>query len=303
MLKNLIQKGFAAFIGKTVLIMTQLPLDLEQLLREKDYSGVWTLFLSKLPTVIAGIAILVIGFWLANLLGKLTVRAMRAKGVDQSVHGFIRTIMVLLLKFIVILTAMSKFGININSFIAAVGAAGVTAGLGLQESVSQFASGITILINKPFKSGDFIELENVSGKVLEIRLMYTTLVTLDNKRVIVPNSHITTSNLVNYNAESHRRIDLVYSVSYDTDIALAKDVLTRVVSDFDLVLKDPAPLIAVKEHGASAVMLTCYVWCNSNDYWDVYFQMQERVKIAFDQNGISIPFDQLDVHIRPDLKP
>lgn len=282
--------------------MTQIPLDLETLLREKDYEGIWVLFLSKLPTIAGAIAIFVIGFLIAELLGKITVKALRAKGVDQSIHGFVKTILVLGLKFIVILTALSKFGININSFIAALGAAGVAAGLGLQESVSQFASGISILINKPFKSGDFIELENVSGKVVEIRLMHTTLVTLDNKRVIVPNSHITNSNLVNYNAERNRRIDLEYSISYDTDIAAAKKVLAEVCDAYDLVLKDPAPLIGVKAHSNSAVMMACYVWCNSGNYWDVFFEMQERVKIAFDQNNIPIPFDQLDVHLHPNLK-
>lgn len=277
--------------------MNFIKLNLETLIREKDYEGIKALIISKLPLVVAAFFIIAIGFWISNLIGKATVRGLRAKGVDSSVHTFIKTILVLILKIIVIMTALSAIGININSFIAALGATGIAAGLGLQESVSQFASGITILINKPFKSGDYIELENVSGKVLEIRLMYTTLVTLDNKRVIVPNSHITSSNLINYNAESRRRIDLVFSISYDSDIAKAKDVLAKVAESYELILKNPEPTIAVKEHGPSSINVACYVWCKSSDYWDVLYFMQEQVKLAFDKNGIEIPFDQIDVHI------
>lgn len=277
--------------------MKIIPLDLESLIRAKDYDGIKALILSKLPLVIAAAMIVAAGFWLANLIGRLIVKALRAKGVDPSIHNFIRTIVTLLLKLAILLSALSAIGININSFIAALGAAGVAAGLGLQESVSQFASGILILINKPFRSGDYIELENVSGKVLEIKLMYTTLVTLDNKRVIVPNSHITTSNLINYNAEPRRRIDLVFSISYKSDIALAKKVLAEVADSTDLALKDPLPVIAVKEQGKSSVNLTCYVWCRGTDYWDLLYYMQEKVKLAFDEAGVEIPYDQLDIHI------
>lgn len=277
--------------------MQIIPLSLEALIRERDYDGIWALFLSKLPTFVAAAAIIVVGFWLANLIGKLAVRAMRAKGVDQSVHGFIKTILTLLLKFVAVLSALSTLGININSLIAAVGAAGVTAGLGLQGSVSQFASGITILINKPFKSGDYIELENINGKVLEIKLMYTVLVTLDNKRVIVPNSHITSGNLINYNAENRRRLDLVFSVSYNADLAQAKSVLADVVAENERILKEPAPIIAVKEHASSSINIACLIWCDSGDYWDVYYYMQEQVKLAFDRERVEIPFEQLDIHI------
>ncbi len=277
--------------------MKMIPLDLETLIREKDIDGLKALLLSKLPIIAAAAAMLIFGFWIANLIGRLVVKGLRAKGVDPSIHNFIRTIITLVLKLGILLSALSAIGINVNTFIAALSAAGVAAGLGLQESVSQFASGILILINKPFRSGDFIELENVSGKVLEIKFMYTTLITLDNKRVIVPNSHITTSNLINYNAEPRRRIDLVYAISYKADIALAKAVLAQVADNTELVLKDPAPVIAVKEHGASSVNLACYVWCNGSDYWDLLYYMQEKVKLAFDEAGVEIPYEQLDVHI------
>ena len=130
--------------------------------------------------------------------------------------------------------------------------------------------------------------------------MYTTLLTLDNKHVIVPNSHITSNNLINYTAENKRRLDLVYSISYNTDISKAKQVLSQVVEKYDLILKNPEPIIAVKEHASNSINIACYVWCNSADYWDVFYYMQEQVKIAFDSNGVSIPFEQLDLHISND---
>ena len=277
--------------------MNILPLTLAELIQQRDFGGIWALIISKIPILFACAVIIIAGFFISNLIGKLAVKAMTVRGVDPSIHSFIKTIITLILKFSVILSALSTLGININSFIAALGAAGVTAGIGLQTSIGQFASGIEILINKPFKSGDYIELENISGKVLEIKLMYTVLITLDNKRVIVPNSHITSNNLINYNAESRRRLDLVYSVSYSADIAKAKQVLLQVAMQNDLVLKEPQPIIAVKEHSASSINIACLIWCNSSDYWEVFYYMQEAVKLAFDEAGVPIPFEQLDVHI------
>lgn len=274
-----------------------LPLNLADLIAARDYDSIWALIVSKIPIIGAALLIIIIGFLVSNLLGKLAVKAMEARGVDSSIHSFIKTIITMLLKFAVLLSAFSTLGVNINSFIAAIGAAGVTAGIGLQSSISQFASGVEILINKPFKSGDYIELENVSGKVLEIKLMYTILITLDNKRVIVPNSHITSNNIINYTSENRRRLDLVYGISYSADIEKAKQVLSQVTKSNDLILQEPAPIIAVKEHAASSIKIACLIWCSSNDYWDVFYYMQESVKLAFDREGIVFPFDQIDVHI------
>lgn len=277
--------------------MEAYPLDLAALIQERDIDGIIALIIAKIPIIVSAIAILVIGFILSNLIGKLAVKAMQAKGVDPSIHSFIKTCITLLLKLAVILSALSTLGVSISSFLAAIGAAGVTAGLGLQSSVSQIASGIQILINHPFKSGDFVDLGSVSGKVHEIKLMYTVFITVDNKQVIVPNSTITTSNIINYNAENRRRLDLVYSVSYDQDIEKAKQVIADVVRRNQHILSDPEPVIGVKEHAASSINIACLVWVDSNDYWDAFYYMQEQVKLAFDKNGISIPYNQLDIHI------
>lgn len=278
----------------------QLPLaeqSLVELIKSRNYDGILSLILQKAPSVIAAVLIVVIGFIVSNLIGKLVVKAMRAKGVDSSIHSFIKTVITLLLKFVVILSAFSTLGIDVNSFITALGAAGITAGIGLQASISQIASGVQILANHPFKSGDYIDVGTVSGKVQEIKIMYTVLITVDNKRVIIPNSYITSNNIINYNAEDRRRLDLVFSISYDADISKAREVIKEVIDRNNLIFTDPEPIIAVKEHAASSVNLACLIWCSSNEYWNVFYYMQEAVKVAFDENKISIPYGQLDIHI------
>ncbi len=277
-----------------------LSASLAELLNKRDFEGILNLIISKAPSFLGAALIILIGFLISKLIGNLTVKGMQAKGIDPSVHSFIKTMVMLVINLVFVLSALSTVNIDVNSFITALGAAGITAGLGLQSSISQFASGIQILANHPFKSGDYIDIGTISGKVQEIKMMYTVLVTLDNKRVIVPNSTITNSNIINYNAESRRRLDLVFSISYDADITTAKEVLLDIIKANNLILTDPEPLIAVKEHAASSVNLTCLVWCNSNDYWDIYYYMQETVKKAFDKHKISIPYNQLDVHITKD---
>ncbi len=271
--------------------------NLIELLKSGDYDEVLSKILEKAPSVIAAIVIVVAGFIVSKLIGKLVVKAMSAKGVDPSIHSFIRTVIMLILNFVFILSALSTVGIDVNSFITALGAAGITAGIGLQASISQIASGVQILVNHPFKSGDYIDVGTVSGKVHEIKIMYTVLITVDNKRVIIPNSYITSNNIINYNAEDRRRLDLVFSVSYDADIEKAREVIKQVIAKNDLILTNPEPLIAVKEHAASSINLACLIWCSSNDYWDVFYYMQEAVKVAFDNSSISIPYGQLDIHI------
>ncbi|MCM1545365.1 MAG: mechanosensitive ion channel family protein, partial [Ruminococcus sp.] len=200
------------------------------------------------------------------------------------------------IKFTFILFALSMF-FNINSFLAAIGAAGITAGIGLQDFVAQFASGIQILMTHPFKAGDYIEVENVGGFVAEIRFMNTVITTVDNKRIVVPNSHLTKNRIVNFSAEETRRVDLTYYIGYNDDIEKAKSVIIEVASANQFVLSDPEPVVYVNSHGESSIELTARIWCKGENYWPVYFAMQEEVKLAFDRNGIHIPFNQLDIHI------
>ena len=260
---------------------------------ELDIIGTIT---GKLPTIIIAVALVLIGILISRLVTKIAVKAMKAKGVDPSVYNFIRRILSVFIKSIFILSALSMF-INISSVVAAIGAAGLTAGLGLQDSVSQFASGIQLLINRPFKTGDFVEVNGVAGNVVDVRFMQTVITTPDNKRITIPNSHITTNHIINYSTESTRRVDLIFTISYSDDISHAKRIIANIAANNPQVLESPVPEVYVNSHQASGIELVAKLWCKSKDYWNVYYTMQEDVKLAFDNNSVCIPFNQLDVHI------
>lgn len=252
--------------------------------------------IEKIPTIVIAVIFFIIGFTVAKFAGKLVVKALRKKRVDPSVYNFIRRIVTVSIKLFVVMTVASMF-FDLSGFIAAIGGAGLAAGLGLQASVSQFASGLQILINHPFKTGDFVEVNGVSGSVSDIGFMNTVITTVDNKRIIIPNAHITSNHIINYSAENKRLVNLNFGISYSDDIAKAKQVILDMVAKEDIILKDPEPKVFVNSHESSHIQLVAKVWCNTDDYWDTYFMMQEKVKLAFDANGISIPFNQLDVHI------
>ncbi len=267
---------------------------------EKTWASFIDKFLDFLPSLVTGILILMIGFWLCRLIVKIFMKMLIRKKVDESVHTFLKTIVDLGLKTIIILTVLSTIGINVNSIVAAFGAAGLAAGIGFKDSIAQLASGMQILVTKPFKKGDFIELENISGNVDEIQIMNTTLHTVDNKTIIIPNSHFTTNYIINYYSENSRRVDLTFQISYSDDIVLAKQILLKLAEESPLVLQEPKPIIGVKEHGVSGIYLDDKIWCKSDDYWDLYYDMQEKVKIAFEESNISIPYNQMDIHIVSD---
>ena len=253
--------------------------------------------LNALPRIAGAVIIVIFGFFISKFAGKLLIKIMKRQGVDESVHHFLKSMLVVSLRIIFVVFAMSFLGININSFVTALGAAGITAGLGLQGLISQFASGIEIMFNKPFKAGDFIELETVSGKVEEIHFMNTTLLTADNKKVIIPNSHITSNNLINYTTQKLRRIDFKFTISYNDDIDTAKQAIKKADKDCPFTVDEPQPRIAVSGHGESSIIIDALLWCKNEDYWSANYDIYERVKKEFDKTGIHIPFNQLDVHI------
>ena len=259
-----------------------------------------TKILDSLPKIIGAIVVIIIGFFISKFAGKIVLKIMQKNNVDESVHHFLEKMLVVSLRIVFVVFALSVLGVDVNSFVAALGAAGITAGLGLQSLISQFASGIEIMFNKPFKSGDFIELESVSGTVEQIHFMNTTLLTPDNRRVIVPNSHITTNNLINYTAQHKRRIDLKFSIGYGDDMTLAKQIVAKVNEECPYTIEDENTRIAISNHGESSITVTALLWCESPNYWNAYYDIQERVKLEFDKAGIHIPYNQLDVHVIKD---
>ncbi|MCI9274005.1 MAG: mechanosensitive ion channel [Clostridiales bacterium] len=249
------------------------------------------------PNLIAAILILVIGWWLSSLLSKSLRKAMHRGKLDAGIISFVYSVTKNTLRVIVLISTAAKLGINVTSIIAAIGAAGVTIGLALKDSLANVASGALIIINKPFHVGDYLEIEGLQGTVTKIEMLNTTLNTFDNKSIVIPNSRITSNNIVNFTAQQTRRLDLSYGVSYDADLTQVKTLLNDLVRNNALALPDPAPVIAVGEHKDSSVQIVVKIWCEREHYWDLYYQMQESVKRTFDQHHIVIPFHQMDVHV------
>ena len=248
------------------------------------------------------LAIVFIGKLVANMVRQAAVKIMRHKGMDDAIISFISSLLYGMLFFIVIVAAISHLGFNTTSLVAIVGAAGLAIGLALQGSLSNFASGVLLIVFKPFKSGDFIEVSGVSGIVEKILIFSTQLRTGDNKTVIIPNGAITSGTITNYSTKPTRRIDLIIGVSYDADLAKTKALLLKLVSADQRVLKDQAITVGVSELADSSVNFVVRPWVKSSDYWPTYFDLLEKIKTELDREGIEIPFPQLSVHMNKEEK-
>lgn len=247
--------------------------------------------------IFIALLIFVIGKWVARKLGDATKKLMVIRAVDTALVNFTSSLVYYALLIFVVIAALGQVGIQTASFVAIVAAAGLAIGLAMQGSLSNFAAGVLIILFKPFKIGDFVEMAGTSGVVVNIMIFTTELKTGDNKKVIVPNSSILGGVITNYSANDTRRVDLVMGIGYNDDIDKARQVLEELINADERILKDPAPLIAVSELADSSVNFVVRPWVNSADYWGVYFGLTEAVKKRFDQEGISIPYPQQDVHL------
>lgn len=248
--------------------------------------------------IIAAIVILVIGRIVVGFLSRMVERGMNKAHVDPSLTSFVKNLTYVALLAFVVLMVLARLGVQTTSFIAVLGAAGLAIGLALQGSLANFAAGVLMLIFRPFKAGDYVEIAGTTGTVQEIQIFNTILHTPDNRRVIVPNASVTGGNITNYSSNPTRRIDMVVGVSYEDDIKKAKEILENVVTSDIRVLKDPAPTIAVMELGESSVDFVVRPWVNAADYWPTRFALTERIKLELDRNDITIPYPQRDVHIK-----
>ena len=251
------------------------------------------------PSVLAAIAVLLIGLWVIKLFVKAVKRAMDRSKLEISLQKFLSSLVKILLQVLLWISVASMLGIATTSFIAILGAAGLAVGLALQGSLANFAGGLLILFFKPFKVGDVIDAQGYLGVVREIQVFNTIILTLDNKKVIIPNSNLSNGCVENVFSEPTRRVDLTFGISYNDDILFAKEVLRKVITSDERILTDAdhAHEIYVAEHGDSSVNLLVRVWVNTEDYWPVHFHLMEQVKLSFDKEGISIPFPQRDVHL------
>ncbi|MFC1630514.1 mechanosensitive ion channel family protein [Pseudomonadota bacterium] len=246
---------------------------------------------------LAAIAIFIIGKMIANWLRKLVIRVMKKADIDEIIIGFTSSIAYIGMLAFVVVAALGQLGIQTTSFIAILGAAGLAIGLALQGSLANFAAGFLMIIFRPFKVGDFVEAAGVSGSVQAIHIFTTTLITPDNKTIIVPNGKIGNDNIINYSAQATRRVDLTVGVSYDADLKEVRAILEDIVSKDARILADPAHQIAVAELADNSVNFIMRVWVESADYWGVFFDATETVKLRLDEAGIGIPYPQRDVHL------
>lgn len=247
-----------------------------------------------------GVALIIffIGQLIARLISGVISKLLAHTKLDKILVDFLSSVVRALLLVVVIVAALDQLGVNTNSLIAMLGAAGLAIGLALQSSLQNFAAGFMLLIFRPFKAGDFVETAGTSGIIESIGIFSTKLYTGDNKEVIIPNGSIYSSNIINYSSRKTRRIDMIFGVSYNDDIRLAKEIILRVITEEERVLKDPAPEVAVGELAASSVNFVVRPWVNADDYWSVKFALNEKIKLAFDANGITIPFPQTDIHVK-----
>lgn len=246
--------------------------------------------------LIGALILLIIGFKVAGIITKKASSSRAFAKIEVSTRGILVNVLGILIKVIIGITALAIIGVPMTSMIAVIGSCGLAVGLALQGSLSNIASGFIILMLKPFTAGDFITSGDIAGTVEEISIFHTKLLTLDNRRIIVPNSAISNSTITNVSALKERRVDLTFTAAYQNDIDTVEKVLRDVCDSHALVFKDPEPFARLSAHKDSALEYTVRVWCKADDYWTVYFDLIRDVKNAFDKNGISIPYPQLDVH-------
>ena len=247
--------------------------------------------------ITAALLTLIIGFMAVGMLTGGMNRVMKARKVDSTISDFVTSMLKYGLLAFVIIAALSRVGVQTASFVAIVGAAGLAVGLALQGSLSNFAAGVLLIGFRFFKAGDYVEAGGTAGTVQSVQIFTTILMTPDNRMIVVPNSKILNDNIINYSKETTRRLDLVIGVSYSADLKLTKEVLTRIINEEPRVLKEPECRIAVSELGASSVDFVVRPWVNAEDYWNLKFDLLEKIKNELDANGIGIPFPQMDVHL------
>lgn len=249
------------------------------------------------PNILAALAILIIGRWLVKWVSYLIKKAFIQAKMDETLVRFLEKLIYYILLITVVLAAADQVGIKTTSFLAILGAAGLAIGLALKDSLSNFASGVMLILFQPFKVGDAINVAGVTGKVQRIDIFSSILTTPDNQKIIIPNSKITTDVITNITANATRRIDLIIGISYDDDVKEAKAALEDIIKSDTRILSDPAPTIALGELGASSLDLVVRPWVKTEEYWDVRFDLTEKIKYVFDEKGLTFPFPQQDVHM------
>ena len=246
--------------------------------------------------ILGAVIIFVVGKFLISFLKKMLARILKRRQMDAGVQSFVRSLVSILLNLLLVVAIVSKLGIETTSFAALLASAGVAIGMALSGNLQNFAGGLIILVFKPYKVGDWIDIQSVSGTVREIQIFHTILTTADNKVVYIPNGTLSSGTIVNYSREDTRRIEWVVGVEYGVDYDHVESVVRRILATDERILDTPAPFVALHALDASSVNVTIRVWVKTSDYWDVYFNMNKQIYATFNAEGIGFPFPQLTIH-------
>jgi small conductance mechanosensitive channel len=252
--------------------------------------------------LILAVLILVIGFWLAKVLAKTMRRIMRTSNVDEGLITFSASFVSMVVKVMVVVTAIAQLGVHMSSFVALLGAAGLAIGLAFSGTLSNFAGGIMILVLKPFKVGDTILTQDEKGEVKEIQIFNTYLYTTDNKVIILPNGPVANGNITNFTKADKRRVDWMFSISYGDNFEFAKKLLEKFIAEDERILKDPEVFIGIHLLNTSSVDITVRAWVLTDDVLPVFYMLNEKVYKQFEENGLHFPFPQMDVHVKSEPK-
>ena len=269
-----------------------------------DWNTLWNTIIQWAATtgvkIIIALLVWFVSFRIINLISRRIIKRGEAKKADKTIMKTLAYIFKVGMKIIILICLIGYLGINTSGLTALVASLGVCFGLAVNGALSNLAGGVLIILTRPFKIDDYIEAQGQAGTVIDIHITNTKLLTPDNKVVYLPNGALSSGDIVNYSEMDKRRVDFLFSIGYEDDFEKAKQIIKDICLAHELVLKDTAPFIRVKEHGTSSINIVTRVWSKTADYWTVYFDIMEQVKIAFDKEGIKIPFNQLDVHIKKD---
>ncbi|MCB9223907.1 MAG: mechanosensitive ion channel [Crocinitomicaceae bacterium] len=247
--------------------------------------------------LILAIAILIIGFWLSKRVSKFVGKVFDRKQLDESLKRFLMSMVTISLRVMVLVTALGQLGLEMTSFVALIGGAGLAIGMAFSGTLGNFAGGVMILIFRPYKVGDYIKAQGEEGIVKEIQIFNSILLTVDNKTIIIPNGTLANGNITNFTMEKKRRVDFTVSIAYGDNYETARNVLLRFIKEDEKILADPEPFIGLGALADSSVNITLRVWALTENYWEVYFRMNEKIYKEFGKEGLNIPFPQLDVHV------
>lgn len=260
-------------------------------------NAVLTPIKNAIPSLIMAIIFAFIGYALIKYLLRLVSHGLKRSNLDRIAVGFIRSVIQIILYAILAVIVLSILDVPMDSIVAVIASAGVAVALALKDSLSNLAGGFILLFSKPVKQGDTVQIDGTIGKVEQIDILYTKIVTADNTVAFIPNGKVTAAKIINYTDKETRRVELNLGISYESDLETARKIILETVAKHPLTLKDPIPDVVVKNQGSDAIELLLRVWCNSTDYWTVYYDMMEQTKQALDENGIEIPYHKVDVHV------